>query len=418
VELELNGVVVRAGGTMGTRLVDEREHRRGLILGLTLAEVLLLLLFLIMLALSMPLKELYDSTHLAQDEISALRKENDRLTDHLDQRFASNAPETTARLRKLDKLVSGAHLMDSQLDEALSLLKPLLADTARLKALEQLLQLATKIDPDDPPASIMRATAALNIIGKDIKPEQLSMLKPIVKNEASLQQFEAIYEEAAKINPDDPPAALRPIDEATKKYLPLVSKLANNDALPKDPIHAGKKIEEALHALARGKHNWPPIIILEDDRYRFNTLSAELTGEFENNLRNLIVPILVQRATDYGVDTIEVIGHTDEQMIAQPRNSNLDMSLLKFLQKGGSASTMSPADNAGLGMARAVAVARALMNDPRLEIYRDRILPLSGAQLIGVDERITKGRQGDIKDRRRIEIRVRRSQHSILSLAN
>jgi flagellar motor protein MotB len=402
---------------MGTRLVDEREHRRGLILGLTLAEVLLLLLFLIMLALSIPLKEFYDSTHLAQDEISALRKENDRLAKHLAQQPESNAPETTARLRKLDTLLSDAQLTDSQLDVSLSLLRPLLADAARLGALEQLLQLATKIDPDDPPASIRRATAALNIIGKDIKPEQLSTLKPIVKSEASLRQFGTIYEEAAKINPDDPPAALRPIDEATKKYLPLISKLAKYDVLPKDPGEAEKRIKEGLNALSQGKHNWPPIIILEDDRYRFKTLSAELTGDFESNLRHLIVPLLVQRATDYGVDTIEVIGHTDEQAIAQPRNSNLDMSLLNFLQRGGSASTMSPADNAGLGMARAVAVARALINDPRLEMYRDRILPLSGAQLIGIDERITKGTQGDIKDRRRIEIRVRRSQHSILSLA-
>lgn len=31
---------------------DEREHRRGLVLGLTMAEVLLLLLFLLLLALA------------------------------------------------------------------------------------------------------------------------------------------------------------------------------------------------------------------------------------------------------------------------------------------------------------------------------------------------------------------------------
>jgi hypothetical protein len=37
---------------MAVRVVDEREHRRGLILGLTLAEVLLLILFLVMLTFS------------------------------------------------------------------------------------------------------------------------------------------------------------------------------------------------------------------------------------------------------------------------------------------------------------------------------------------------------------------------------
>ena len=37
---------------MASRTADEREQRRGLILGLTLAEVLLLLLFLLLLVLS------------------------------------------------------------------------------------------------------------------------------------------------------------------------------------------------------------------------------------------------------------------------------------------------------------------------------------------------------------------------------
>jgi outer membrane protein OmpA-like peptidoglycan-associated protein len=400
---------------MGTRLVDEREHRRGLILGLTLAEVLLLLLFLIMLALSIPLKEFYDATHVAQDEISALRKENERLENLLALRPDNNVSRISERLQKVEKFFSG--LKDSQLDEFLHLLKPLLADTERLKALEQFLQLAIRIDPDDPPASIRRATAAISVIGKDIKPEQLSALKPMVKNEASLQQFAGLYKEAAKINPDDPPAALRPLDEATKMNLPLASALAQIGGLPSDPNEAQKKVKEGLDALSRG-HNWPPIIVLGDDHYRFKTLSAELTGNFEANLKKLVVPLLVQYAKEYRVDTIEVIGHTDEQAITQPRNSNLDASLLSFLRRGGSASVLSPADNAGLGMARAVAVARLLMNDPNLAAYREKILPLSGAQLISTDDRITKGVHGDIRERRRIEIRLRRSQSSVVSMAH
>ena len=401
---------------MGTRLVDEREHRRGLILGLTLAEVLLLLLFLIMLALSIPLAEFYDAAHVAQDKISALGKENERLENLLAQRPDSNGPRKGERSQKVEQFFSG--LTDSQLDEFLLLLKPLLADIERLKALQQFLQLATRIDPDDPPASIRRATAAIGIIGKDIKPGHLSVLKSIVKNELSLREFEKLYKEAADINPDDPPAALTPLNEATKKNLPLAGKLAKMAEVPKDPNEAEKKLKEALEALSRGEHNWPPIIILGDDRYRFKTLSAELTGNFEANLRKTIIPLLVQYAREYRVDTIEVIGHTDEQAITQPRNSNLNSSLLSFLRRGGSASTLSPADNAGLGMARAVAVTRLLMNDPNLAAYRDKILPLSGAQLISTDDRVTKGVHGDIKERRRIEIRLRRSQSSVVSMAH
>jgi flagellar motor protein MotB len=406
---------------MATRLVDEREHRRGLVLGLTLAEVLLLLLFLIMLALSIPLKEFYDSTHLAQDEAAALRQENDRLTKLLAQQPAGEVSQKGIALTKIEKAFSNAGIIDSdQLDKFLSLLKPFWADASRLSAFKQFLELASSVDPDDPPASLRRADAIVRIVGKDVKPEQLTTLAPIVKDQASLREFEAIYNEASKINPNDPPAALRAniqLDQTAKKYLPLARNLAKLEELPSNPSEAEKKIKDGLNALSRGEHNWPPIIVLEDDHYRFKTLSAELTGDFETNLRKIIVPLLVQRAKEYGVDTIEVIGHTDEQVITQPRNSNLDLSLLIFLRKGGSASTLNPADNAGLGMARAVAVARVLINDPQLEAYKERILPLSGAQLIGVDDRITKGTRGDIKDRRRIEIRLRRSQPSVLSLA-
>jgi flagellar motor protein MotB len=402
---------------MGTRLIDEREHRRGLVLGLTLAEVLLLLLFIIMLALSIPLKEVHDATRLADDELSALRSENDKLTKLLSQRPPSEAPQKAEALEKIGKLFSDAGLKGSQLDEFLSLVKPLLSDAVRLNAFEQFLQSTISVDPGDPPASIRRATAAIRIIGTDIKPEQLSALVPVVKNETSLRQFEDMYKAAAKINPNNPPAALRPLDDATKKYLPLAVNLAKLEELPRDPSEAEQRIKEGLDALSRGEHNWPPIIILEDDHYRFKTLSAELTGNFEADLRNIIVPLLVQRAKEYRVDTIEVIGHTDEQAITQPRYSNLDSSLLNFLRRGGAGSTLNPADNAGLGMARAVAVARVLMNDPKLAAYKDKILPLSGAQLIGTDDRITKGVHGDIKDRRRIEIRLRRSQPSVLSLA-
>ena len=43
---------------MARYLVDEREHRRGLVLGLTLAEVLILLLFLLLLTLGARLVKL------------------------------------------------------------------------------------------------------------------------------------------------------------------------------------------------------------------------------------------------------------------------------------------------------------------------------------------------------------------------
>jgi hypothetical protein len=61
------------------------------------------------------------------------------------------------------------------------------------------------------------------------------------------------------------------------------------------------------------------------------------------------------------------------------------------------------ADNAGLGLA--LAVVKVLASDARLGAFR--ILPLSGAQLIDIDGRLTRwDEQGDVRERRSIEIRM------------
>jgi hypothetical protein len=66
------------------------------------------------------------------------------------------------------------------------------------------------------------------------------------------------------------------------------------------------------------------------------------------------------------------------------------------------------ADNAGLGLARALAVVRVLTSDVRLLGFR--ILPLSAAQLTDVDGRMTRwDNQADMRERRRIEIRMRKA---------
>ena len=129
------------------------------------------------------------------------------------------------------------------------------------------------------------------------------------------------------------------------------------------------------------------------------------------NLRPLLtrrsVPKILQIAAQYpDVDIIEVVGHTDEQTIRR-RYSNLDNTLIDVL-KVGNVSSLVPADNAGLGMSRAVAVVTQLLQENRLEQRFSRILPMSGAQLIQVDETLSHGSLGDVKERRRIEIRLRK----------
>jgi len=53
-------------------------------------------------------------------------------------------------------------------------------------------------------------------------------------------------------------------------------------------------------------------------------------------------------------------------------------------------------------------VVKVLASEARLGAFR--ILPLSGAQLIDTDGRLTRwDEQGDVRERRRIEIRMRKS---------
>jgi len=110
----------------------------------------------------------------------------------------------------------------------------------------------------------------------------------------------------------------------------------------------------------------------------------------------------------YDVDVIEVVGHTDERPIGIRQLSNLDRELPSVLKSSSSVASLTPADNAGLGLARAVAVVSVLRQSPLLDGYK--IIPLSGAQLVNTDETLAlEASPDDVQQRRRIEIRLRKS---------
>lgn len=111
-------------------------------------------------------------------------------------------------------------------------------------------------------------------------------------------------------------------------------------------------------------------------------------------------------AARYDVDVIEVIGHTDEQKITGIA-SNLDGELAGVLGGKTPVKSLRPGDNAGLGLARAIAVSEVLRGVPGLSGLT--VLPMSGAQLILPNDTLTNGAQaGNVASRRRIEIRVRK----------
>ena len=148
-------------------------------------------------------------------------------------------------------------------------------------------------------------------------------------------------------------------------------------------------------------------LLSEAGGYSFKIGSAELSTWFHDQLVNKTIGEILENIKKYDVDVIEVVGHTDEQPIGN-RPSNLDHDLLSVLNSTSGVGKLIPADNAGLGLARAVSVVSVLRHDPRLAPYK--LIPLSGAQLVNIDETLAiQGAHGDIPLRRRIEIRLRKS---------
>jgi flagellar motor protein MotB len=188
------------------------------------------------------------------------------------------------------------------------------------------------------------------------------------------------------------------------------------DAINRAMIKPGEKAstQAILDTIERGKsgpggHQWPPIIRMsEADGYFFKTRSAELSPNFRVALMTETPVEILQYLKKYDVDVIEVVGHTDERPIGARQFSNLDRDLTSVLQNTEDVAGLIPADNAGLGLARAVSVVSVLRQSLLLSGYK--MIPLSGAQLVNTDETLAlEGSMQDVQQRRRIEIRLRKS---------
>lgn len=174
----------------------------------------------------------------------------------------------------------------------------------------------------------------------------------------------------------------------------------------------GKFAREAIEKARAGKKGeWPPFFSLsEAGGYYFESGKATLRADFNQKLRNTIIPALTQNIDDYGVDVVEVIGHTDE--VPMVGVSNLDTTLIRASANQLPTEALRSTDNAGLAIARAVAVVKILRADARLRNVT--ILPLSGAQMIVPVDKVADGSSNKSDQlRRRIEIRLRRSTEQV-----
>ncbi len=332
------------------------SYRQGLVLGLTMAEIMLLLVFCLLIAAGVALAsqraklddlvarmQKVEAKAAADAAVIGTIRRNARLAEVLDHAQASSSPQQISEFWR--KLVESEDVVDKMQSEGISL-SALQDDNSATAKMLQLMR--DGVDPDK-----LARGAAL----------------------AAAVDAAAAAHDRGKLS--------------TADIVALVDKALTSDDRPKG-------------------HDWPPIINLsESDGYFFATGSAELTPSFAAALRGPVIDRLLAIAGSFDVDVIEVIGHTDEQPVST-HVSNLDRRLAAVTSGESDAGSLQWADNAGLGLARALSVVELLTADPRLGKFR--ILPLSAAQLIGTDGRLTRwDGQSDVPERRRIEIRMRKS---------
>lgn len=338
--------------------VETKGYNRGLILGFTMAESMLLLVFCLLLVTGAIISNERLKASNALNEVADLRSE-------LEQREMENVQlqaKVAAQLSLVDKrkvedewreLVVGRDMVKA--------LKEHGVDAEHLdelvKSVELLLQ--RSLDVSDPVALQKRVDALLAVETAQERHESL---------EAALE-------------------ALRTRLAATESEL--------------------AKVQQASKP-----HEWPPIISLsEASGYFFRSGSAELTEKFTADLSGSISTQIADNLRRYGVDIVEVIGHTDEQPLSRS-GSNMDKLAIGVVSASTPVVDLMPADNAGLGLARAISVASVLRNNEALAGMT--ILPLSAAQLIMPGDKLTTGQAGNVESRRRIEIRIRRRDNSAI----
>jgi outer membrane protein OmpA-like peptidoglycan-associated protein len=346
---------------------DGSAYRRGLVLGLTMAEIMLLLVFCLLIASAVVFKrdrevreDLTSKVETSASELGDAVKEVERLK-------VENAKlsQDKARLRKLAEEAGASPEEVRKLDDEWR-----------------------KLVASDEAVRRMRAAG--------LSPES------VVANAADIKVIEGLLSQGVAGND---------MAAAVARARALDAALASPELSGKSDVELARLAAAGLESekKADGEHDWPPIINLSEAKgYSFPVGRAGLSTEFADKLRTSIADDVVGILERYDATVVEVIGHTDEQAMA-PRPSNLDSSLVSVLNGSQSVDRLVPGDNAGLGMSRAVSVAGLLRADPRFADVT--ILPLSGGQLILPGDVVTDGSSvGDARERRRIEIRVRRSE--------
>ena len=173
----------------------------------------------------------------------------------------------------------------------------------------------------------------------------------------------------------------------------------------KAEIAENRVIEQNKIVREKKKHEIPIINIPGTSRYQFESNSAVLPSSLAYALSNELAPQIENIVSEYQVDVVEVIGHTDGKQISQG-DSNLDLNLEKVTTENRDIAILKPGSNADLGLMRALSVIKVLQKNPKLKGLKFRAYSAAQLTLSNGDFALAN-READ-PTRRRIEIRFTR----------
>jgi len=375
---------------MKSTSIEQGTHgyRRGVIFGLTMAEVFLLLIFCLLLVLATLERKreelLRTSDDLAEANDALIVSNNNYKKNLKDLGQATSVPEEVFNVinnlddNKLQRLMDNSEIASQySLDQLIEVIAKAerwdtLTNQPSKPSFEQLDEIEKNASPDELMRLIQNAEVAMNI-----EPEIL------IEQIANAQKWDE-----------------RALESTTEPIDPYIISLISQVSVDDLKLLAAGQLEPV-------GNNWPPIISLpEAENYSFEIGSAQLTENFKTQLSDEIAKQILRTLSKYEADLIEVIGHTDLQPMSRARETNLDTTAKDFFESDEEVRLVAK-DNVGLGYARALSVAKHLLGTPELQKYT--ILPYSAAQLITPDGTITTSDDDfESSQLRRIEIRVRR----------
>jgi hypothetical protein len=164
---------------MATRVADEREQRRGLILGLTLAEIMLLFLFILLLVLGSQISKWRDRYEQLDETLEELKPLQEALAAS-GAADVNNVQDLILRFRNLrnaEQVISKLKAENADLAARSELANSLgLSSDEKRRAVASIIKRASEIDPNDPPAVLKRALDVIDRLGTSTRPDQVKSL--------------------------------------------------------------------------------------------------------------------------------------------------------------------------------------------------------------------------------------------------